>query len=458
MGAELSQFQKNLNEKKMKIIPPLLDCTEIDFSDLRYHDLIESDVEWILSRCGMNLHSLILWEICGSTIMSTVKKHCQNLEKFEFSFSSINEDDFINAFTDMTKLKSLTVKQGSFLYKEPVHISKILNIVQDNVNETLGQFKNLRQFILKEYDIDNNAVMEISKIKSLIELQFISCKVKEGTSFILNLPELESLTLDKMENIDDCIINLPNQSENLKCLNINGCKTVPADALKKISNLINLEELNLGGCEGVDSDVFASIINECAKIKKLDISDCQKITGEALVKISYLKNLQVLDICRTENVNDDVIIEIVNNCKKITNLYIQKCNNVSSLALNELAKLENLEVLQLSDVHNARDEMFKNMYKLRSLECNWCENVTDTGIMRIIKNASNLEHIVLFSSGITSKTLVYAADETKKRTNNIVLRVMVIRHVLEDYESLEHDSGHLIDIQGYYVSDKCYYQ
>ncbi|XP_044009714.1 uncharacterized protein LOC122853350 [Aphidius gifuensis] len=489
MGSGKSKMQKNstTNERgvrdykmtpeekektKMEIIHSLLDCNEIDFSDWRYETLTQADVESTLSRCGMNLHKLILDENCDSTIMATVKKYCQNLEQFEFSLSKINEDDFIDVFTDMTKLKSLTVRSNSLFGEKrenPVDITKILNSVPDDISEifllthkstvcsgaclhlfpsSLGRFTNVRHLILKEFDIDNTAVMEISKIKSLIKLELLICRIGEGTSFILNLPELESLTLEAMKNTDDCIINLPNESKNLKRLNLKNNWSVSADALKKISNLINLEELKLRGCEDVDSDVFASIVNGCAKLKNLDISNCQKISGDALVKISNLKNLENLNICETKNVNDDVIIEIANNCKKITELYIHSCNNVSSLALNELAKLEHLEILQLDNVYNAGDDIFKNMYKLKKLKCTWCRNVTDAGIMRIIKNASNLEYLMLCETGITSKTLVYAADETKKRTNNIVLRIITNKQVLQDYQKLKHDSGHLIDMDG----------
>ncbi|KAF7992148.1 hypothetical protein HCN44_001473 [Aphidius gifuensis] len=547
MGSGKSKMQKNstTNERavsdckitpdeeennKMEIIHSLLDCNEIDFSDSRYHTLTQADVESTLSRCGMNLHELILDENCDSTIMATVKKFCQNLEQFEFCLSKINEDDFIDVFTDMTRLKSLTVRSDSESGEErenPVDITKILNSVRDDISEifllthkntvfssaclhifpsTLGRLTKLRHLILQEFDIDNNAVMEISKIKSLTKLELIICKIGEGTSFILNLPELESLTLRAMENIDDCIINLSNESKNLKLLDIKYCSTEFSDALKKISNLINLEELNLEQCEEVDSDVFASIVNGCAKLKNLYIPKSVKISGDALVKISNLKNLEVLDICETKNVNDDVIIEIANNCKKITELHIDSCNNVSSLALNELAKLENLEVLQLVDVDNAGDDIFKNMYKLKKLKCTWCRNVTDSGIMRIIKNASNLDYLMLYRTGVTKiclvdvndvgdeifnnmsqlrvlkcnwcfnvtdvgimkiiknspnlktlmlcrtgitrQTLACAAKSTKKRINNIQLEVITDQKICEAYERLDHYLGPLISFKG----------
>lgn len=95
---------------------------------------------FILSNCGDYLTKLILNDNCGSSIMSTVKEHCQNLEEFEFNFRYINEDDFIDAFTKMKKLKCLIVKTdlSSNLKKEtPADMTKILSSLHDNVIEIL---------------------------------------------------------------------------------------------------------------------------------------------------------------------------------------------------------------------------------------------------------------------------------------------------------------------------------
>ncbi|KAF7992151.1 hypothetical protein HCN44_001476 [Aphidius gifuensis] len=367
----LSDYKKTINEeanKRIEIIRLSLDCNEIDFTDYCYHILTQADVEFILSHCGMNLNKLILYDPCDSKIMLTVKKYCQNLEELDFSLSNINEDDFIDVFTDMRKLKSLTVRPDSLFGKRkeyPVDIAKILDSVPVDINklilntynvlrwsdtfkdprlqvfpQALGRFQKLCYLMLMEYDIDNNAVIEISKIKSLIELEFIYCKIKEGTSFILNLPELQSLTLDDMDSIDDCIINLPNESKNLKCLTLRNRRAVSAGALKKIANLINLEALDMDSFEGVDGDVFVSIVKGCKKLKSLEISYCPEISGDDLLEISNLKNLECLEFYHTKNLNDDVIIKIANNCKKITKLSMKKCKNVSMLAHNKLAKLK----------------------------------------------------------------------------------------------------------------------
>ncbi|KAF7992149.1 hypothetical protein HCN44_001474 [Aphidius gifuensis] len=487
MGSGKSKMQKNstTNERgvrdykmtpeekektKMEIIHSLLDCNEIDFSDWRYETLTQADVESTLSRCGMNLHKLILDENCDSTIMATVKKYCQNLEQFEFSLSKINEDDFIDVFTDMTKLKSLTVRSNSLFGEKrenPVDITKILNSVPDDISEifllthkstvcsgaclhlfpsSLERFNNLCHLSLKEYKINNNDIMQISRIKSLIEVNFYFCKFEDDT-FVLKLGNLEILNFESMTGIDNCLANISNESKYLRQLSIKNCK-VSASVLKELSNIVHLEQLNVQNVQSVDDIFINSIVDKCRVLKYLDVSHCCNISCGALVEISNIKNLEYLDISKTENINDSVIIKIANCCEKLKHLLIESCSNVSHSALNELGKLNNLETLCLVDINNAGDEIFNNMSQLRVLKCNWCFNVTDIGIMKIIKNSPNLKTLMLCRTGITRQTLACAAKSTKKRINNIQLEVITDQKICEAYERLDHYLGPLISFKG----------
>lgn len=114
------------------------DIEKINFEDIIDRvKLSQEDVEYILSRCGENLKELVLSTVCDSTIMKTVKEHCHNLELFEFTLKSNNEDDFIDAFSEMRKLKCLIVRTGYLLErrKTPVDLTEILRSLHDGVDE-----------------------------------------------------------------------------------------------------------------------------------------------------------------------------------------------------------------------------------------------------------------------------------------------------------------------------------
>lgn len=297
MDSENLKMQKNeetkISEDKIRL--PLLESVEIDLRERIYRDsykLTQSDVEYILSHCGMNLNKLIIGKyICDSSIMLFVKKYCHNLEIFEIDFRHINEDYFIDAFENMTKLKSLTVNLTlpfPINEKKPVNVTKILKSVHDDIEElflitdqvrsfgthkyyptiptTFGRFQNLRQLIIQMYNIDNNAVTEISKIKSLIKLEFLFCKIMEGTSFILNLPNLKSLELiypGELENLENLVFDI-NGCEKLEHLDIVYTKMTFGAVIVKLSNLKNLKTSKI--CEFDDENYHSQIMSEHKEI------------------------------------------------------------------------------------------------------------------------------------------------------------------------------------------------
>lgn len=298
------------------------------------------------------------------------------------------------------------------------------------------------------FKLNDSAIREISNTKSLIKLELDSCTFEEDTSLIFTLPKLELLSLQSMENIDDCLINITNESKNLKHLSLINCKNVSVDAFKKLSSLINLEYLNIPNLQCLDDDIISGVANGCKSLQHINISRCQNISEDAIIKLTNLKSLKYLDIRDIQNVNDNIIINIGNNCKKLTSLYIKSCKNVSNTALDQLAKLENLITLCLVEIDNIGDQVFKNMHKLESFTCTHCPNVTDDGITRIIEKATSLKALVVCRTGITYKSLVCATYETKKRENNILLEVIVDEEIYKEYQALGFNLGPLISLRG----------
>lgn len=313
----------------------------------------------------------------------------------------------------------------------------------DLLLQSLEKFNSLKMLTLKLFDeLDTNAINEISERKTLVFLELISCSLKEGTSFILKHPNLEKLGLYGMKNINECLTNLKNYSENINHINITSCREVSVDALTELSNLKNLENLIVQEVESADETFITSLANNSGKILKyLNISHCQGISLNGLKQLEKFENLDHLDIRCVDNLDGNAVIGIANNCKKLTHLCLARCKNVSEPAFRELNKLENLEILVIVDIENVRDSVFSKMHKLRVLECGLCRNVTDCSMMRIIKNSPNLEFLYTYDTHVTAETLICAANETKQRTNGVVLELAANREVVERFYKLKKDTG-----------------
>lgn len=89
-----------------------------------YHT--EDHIEAVLSKCGQYLQHLTLDCNFDSSIMPIVIKYCRNLTSIYINFHRTYEDDFINAFTNMKKLKSIKMVYWSVPGKNDTSILETL--------------------------------------------------------------------------------------------------------------------------------------------------------------------------------------------------------------------------------------------------------------------------------------------------------------------------------------------
>lgn len=130
-----------------------------------------------------------------------------------------------------------------------------------------------------------------------------------------------------------------------------------------LKNLKGLQELNLSGCNRV-SDVSLKHAFHLNELKNLELSYCQQITEEGLIFISKNnKSIESLNLDFCHNVNNEGVCHVVENLKRLrtfivgsnqitdkvakaiskyakelTYLDIRHCDQVSSVAVNEIIK------------------------------------------------------------------------------------------------------------------------
>ena len=67
-----------------------------------------------------------------------------------------------------------------------------------------------------------------------------------------------------------------------------------------------------------------------------------------------------------------------------------------------------------------------NFPNLRELECSDCENLEDENLIILLKCARNLEKLdIRHCKKITDRVILIAIEESRKRTNNILLKILI---------------------------------
>ncbi|XP_044020719.1 F-box/LRR-repeat protein 3-like [Aphidius gifuensis] len=198
-------------------------------------------------------------------------------------------------------------------------------------------------------------------------------------------------------------------------------------ALKKLTELKNLECLILDCLDELHDESITAISNNCKKLKRLEIPYCcirRSINDELLCspstldELSKLQYLEHLDLNDVGNLYDSTIIAIANNCKNLKSLDIRSCTGITETGLNALTNLENLQKLNVSHLDITTDSFLIKLKGLKELHCDECKEITDAGIIQFIKNSPDLEKIsVRLINNITNVMVIGANQATEIRTN-----------------------------------------
>ncbi|XP_044001409.1 uncharacterized protein LOC122847662 [Aphidius gifuensis] len=393
--------------------------------------LTQSYLEKILLRCGKYLKELYLSDIFDSRIMPFVGDHCKNLTTLECEFNDNflinNADHFVQAFTQLNKLKCIEMLLNHTTEIQVINLFQIINSLPEEIHEihilnrcwwpdntravffTLKKFKNLQKLTWIGYYVDEFLLQEIAEATTLVHLKIQLYAITTEFPLFDKLVNLEYIQIEIggrnlfKEVSTKALDTIFCKCKNLKHLDIASDFDLAKIPLEKWKNLKNLEYLTLS-CEEVLPDLADTIVKYCKNLKHLSIiSLCDIIETNVVKKFTKLKNLKSLEICH-ERLSEEEIIAISNNCKKLKRLElvgIEVSTGIdnddelySTSVLKELSKLQYLEHLSLGNTDGIEDNTIiaiaNNCKNLKSLNIQGYNKITETALFALTK-LKNLE-------------------------------------------------------------------
>lgn len=210
--------------------------------------------------------------------------------------------------------------------------------------------------------------------------------------------------------IHEFITNTPTIKE------LNFSKTlIDGDALEKLVEIPNLrlEKVHLANCDQLTNTGLVALARSQVDLRHLDLSCCVRVTDQSVVAFAqHLKELRVLRLKLCRAVTDLGIAELknlpleeldVSGCEYVTgqgieNLFKERNEKLQRVHLGALSNIHessvirlvemcpNLTVLNLTSsrsgvTNKAVQEIFVHAIKLRELVLDFCDNVTDAGLL-----------------------------------------------------------------------------
>ncbi|KAI7830639.1 hypothetical protein BC939DRAFT_419557 [Gamsiella multidivaricata] len=168
------------------------------------------------------------------------------------------------------------------------------------------------------------------------------------------------------------LTKLTRSCQGLRKLNVSGCSSLEDRWMPMMGmNLPKLRELCLNGCSSLtDRGLIGLLSGLSTKLVYLGLSQCRLLTHESLRAISHLcsRHLRRLELSNCENLGDEGLIYLAQHCTHLRLLDLEEITSLTDVSLRAFAM---------------------HLPKLERICLSYCENVTDQGIIRMLRPAPN---------------------------------------------------------------------
>jgi F-box/leucine-rich repeat protein 2/20 len=171
----------------------------------------------------------------------------------------------------------------------------------------------------------------------------------------------------------------------------------------------SLEELDLSKCEWMSDTHLKRIIQACPNLSRLGLSGDEAITFRGWSDLQNLSRLISLDISRCGKINDEDFELILKACPQLIELNVEECRRISNKGFYALAKMLphlaflNLARTSISDA--ALIDIVTKCRKLRELNINRCDEISEKGILQTVLHAPSLKELKLSKNYLSVETV-----------------------------------------------------
>lgn len=304
-----------------------------------------------INGCNGLFISGILLERCGE--LSLLETRLKNITELNLGSNRYLCDATFNRIMKLVpKLRKLSIA-GCQISFHPGIYKRFYPKEENNIpSGSVLTFQNILTFIKTM----NKTLNSLNFGRTLIDSRALTILVKDCG---LCLKELYLVSCEQLSKFG--IKSLCEYQPQLKVLDLSMSYQVPDESVLSICDkLLELQDLSLRRCHNL-TDRSISAISRLSKLKKLDLSSCEKITSfgfkEALCTqpFLYLEHLN-LSYC---NITDDITIIFMKHIPNLLHLDLTSCFNITNVTVNAIAKY---------------------LTRLRTLKLAWCRDITDCSL------------------------------------------------------------------------------
>ncbi|XP_015112449.1 uncharacterized protein LOC107038081 [Diachasma alloeum] len=121
-------------------------------------------------------------------------------------------------------------------------------------------------------------------------------------------------------------------------------------------------------------------------------------------------------------IRDELLVSLTVHCQRLETMSLECCIYVTDAGISSLSALPKLKVLNLYSLPRVTGKSLQTFSEIHDLNLVGCL-AGDVEITGILRNCKILQSLNVAYTNITDKTLYVAVEETRKRMNNITLKI-----------------------------------
>ncbi|XP_034735797.1 dynein regulatory complex subunit 6 isoform X2 [Etheostoma cragini] len=284
---------------------------------------------------------------------------------------------------------------------QDLNLSECLNVTDVMVQKIVEGCPCLLYLNLSCTPITNKTLRELSR--SSLNLQYLSlaycCRFTDKGFMYLNTGK-------------GC--------HNLIHLNLSGCTQMTVNGFRYISaGCPSLKEIVINDMPTLSDSCVLALIARCRCLSAISLLDAAHLSDVAFKAIAEVAKLKTF---RTEGNNQLTDVSwkaLCSSSQCLRRLHAAECSRMTDASLKSMAKLKNLQHLDISLCNKVSDtgiqfltEGFSST-KLRELNVSYCSHITDISVMRIAQRLCKLYHLNLsYCESLTDVSLEWLSGSS----------------------------------------------
>lgn len=277
------------------------------------------------------------------------------------------------------------------------------------VTATLEGCRNFRRQTLHKLLTGNDRLAHVN-LTGLVAVNNHTCKVVAR-----NCPQLESLNVSWCTHMDARgIKTILAGCPKLRDLRASEVKGFDSEVAEMIFKAEYMERLVLSGCVDIDDEILQIMMHGIdpeidiledrpivppRKLRQLDMSRNPSITDKGIKALAYnVPELQGLQLSGLSLLTDDAFVALLPTIPFLTHLDLEEVHLISNELLSE---------------HLAKAPFAPS---LEHLSLSYCENLTDAGVIPLIRTCTKLRSVDFDNTRISDAALTEAARMVRSRS------------------------------------------